>query len=466
MDLFFAGAEHPTYLRKLIDLGVTTVAISYHERRERYSTERLVDRLPADMRVCITPGVARKEALDYKRFVDDYIGFCEKNADTATIYDLDAPHCPLPERQRARDALSFLPNMVAFPFADETLEGLARTHERLGVNARLSKATPGTELRRIAASLYGSNVSSQNTLRVGRFTATTSHTWLSGKRYGEVWVYSRGRMHHYVADKLERAVRAHKGDIEDLGVDPAGVLANDPDALIALAVRSFQRMSEGLSKRPRDRQIIEASGTSTGTSAPTAALIPLPHPDASLPPAPIEREREVLPILGVYAQDGRPLAQTSQATVRQCDSCHLSDYCPKYLEGHACSFSIPIEIRTNEQWEAATQALLEFQFERATFSHFADQLQGGPPSARTGQEMDRFNKMLGSIKDLKREPPPEGLGVLSRALGKIKAPDMQGEPDGPEEASEADEDDIEEAIVVGDLEDWEAGGPEDPDEVG
>ena len=80
--------------------------------------------------------------------------------------------------------------------------------------------------------------------------------------------------------------------------------------------------------------------------------------------------------------------------------------------------------------------------------------------------MDRFNKMLGSIKDLKREPPPEGLGVLSRALGKIKAPDMQGEPDGPEEASEADEDDIEEAIVVGDLEDWEAGGPEDPDEVG
>ena len=86
MQLFFAGAETPFYLNQLRDLGVRQIAISFFEWQKQYSSDDLFDRIPRDMEVCITAGVARKADLDWDSFGQDYVEFCQANADGARVH--------------------------------------------------------------------------------------------------------------------------------------------------------------------------------------------------------------------------------------------------------------------------------------------------------------------------------------------------------------------------------------------
>lgn len=425
MNLYFAGAEQPKYLRQLDELGVTHVAISFYEWQRRHSVDEIYKHVPNHMQVCVTPGVAKKEAIDFKSFAQDYLEFCERNADQALIYDLDAPYCPIDVRVEVRSQLSILPNVVMFPDPDEDPYKLASQFERLGINATRGKATSATELRRLPASLYGSNITDPKTLRIARFVATTSFAWLSGRRYGELWVFARNKLHHYAAENLSKAVRAHRRDIEAYGVSPDALMANDHDALTAIAVKSLQAMAESLSKRPRDRGVSRETGENTVFSADghdievvapgsAGAVVPVSGIEA-LPIT--ERERVLLPVVAINDQDGGTKVGSVGVSLRQCESCVLSDVCPKYQAESSCAFKFPVEIKTDAQWEAASQALLEMQFQRIAFARFAEEIEGGTINSKVGQEMDRWHKMLASVKDLKTPTPAPGQGAMSRVFG-------------------------------------------------
>lgn len=421
MDLYFAGAEQPIYLRTLAELGVKHVAISFYEWQKRHSTDDLYKHVPKDVKVAVTAGVAKKETLHWESFAQDYVEFCERNADECLIYDLDAPFCPPDLRQSVRAQLAMFPNLVVFPAEDESLEALSGTYERLGINARLSKSIPTNELRRIAATLYGSNVTDPKVIRGARLAASTSFSWLSGRRYGELWVFARNKLYHYSAENLARAVKIHARDIESLGVSPEKCISNDREALTHLAVNSLLVMSKTLSKRPRDRSGANASDASENsgganlmesTSVDPAALL---SANGALPVR--ERERNLIPVVGINMQEGVPKIESKAATLRQCDTCHLSTVCPRYKAESSCAFELPVEIKTDAQWESASQALLEMQFQRISFGLMAEQLEGGSLTPRLGQEIDRFYKMLTNVKSLKEAPVAPGGGALSRIFG-------------------------------------------------
>jgi hypothetical protein len=437
MELFFAGAENPTYMRQLDGLGVERIAISFFEWQRRHSSDDLSKHVPATMQVIITPGVAKKEAIDWEAFSTDYIEFCERNVDNALLYDFDAPHCPADIREHVRGQLSILPNVVMFPMATETLDALCSQYERVGINSAMAKSMDANDLRRVPASLHGSNITDPKTLRVGKFVATTSFAWLSGRRYGELWLFARNKLHHYAADNLERAVRAHARDIEHYGVSSADCLANDKAALTAVAVHSLTAMASSLSKRPRDRREVEIVDVSDdrgadkpladGTAAPGALV-------AGNGAAPVhERERIMLPVIRVNDQADPPKMTTNEASLRQCDSCYLSSSCPKYLAESACAFNFPVEIRSDEQWEQAAQTLVEMQYERIAFARFGEQVEGAGLSPRVGQEMDRFFKLLESVKTLKAPVHDPRGGVLTRVFGQSKELPSGNEEDGDEE---------------------------------
>ena len=465
MDLYFAGAESPVYLRKLIDLGASHVAISFYEWQRRHSNDDVFKHIPPEMKVCITPGVAKKESIDFERFASDYLEFCEQNADDALIYDLDAPACPPGVRQYVRDQLSILPNVVMFPDDPNELIELATSFERIGVNARMSKSIPGAELRRLPATLYGSNISSQQTLRIGRFHATTSFAWINAKRYGELWVFARGRMHHYSAEKLVKAVRAHRRDIEAFGVDADLCAANDHEALLSVAIRSFQAMAVALSKRPRDRRkpAIADTPADTPSGGTSTSLVVSPDiaPTANGAQPPAERPTDVLPVVSVKAQEDGQIISTSDGSLRQCNSCFISDTCPKYEVDKACAFNFPVEIRTDTQWEAATSTILEWQMERVALLVMAEQVEG-TPSPKTGQEMDRFMKLLGGVKDLKRPSISLGSGILAKAFANVQMPSPQ--PTGVIDDDPEEEDDFvdEEGVFEGEADpaegEWDLDG--------
>lgn len=429
MDLYFAGAEQPIYLRQLDDLGAKHIAISFYEWQRRHSSDDLRKHVPIDMKVCITAGVSRKE-IDFIPFGKSYVEFCERNADEDTlIYDMDAPACPLNVRQSVRDQLSPLPNLVVFPAKEEDTRRLAKEHENIGINSRMIKGTQPNELRRIQATLYGSNITDPKTLRVGRFAATTSMAWLSGRRYGELWVFARGKLHHYSAEALVKAVRAHTRDITALGGDPQACAANDLAALTSVAIQSMLSMAESLSGRPRDRQQAEVSGASPKWAEGQNTQLDVTTPDTSLQESgamqSIDREKVTLPVISSNAEVEGGKVEAVSESFRQCDTCYLSTVCPKYEEHHACAFDIPVHIRTPKDIEQAGTAILDFQFQRISFGHFAEQADGGAMTPRLGQEMDRFFTILNKIKDLNGGVPMgnQGGGALDRAFGEQQSPE-------------------------------------------
>lgn len=315
MELYFAGAEQPIYLRMLEGLGVTRIAISFYEWQKRHSTDDLFKHLPDGMEVVVVPGVARKEALDYKTFAEDYLEFCERNADQALLFDLDAPFCPPEIRQYVRDQLTVLPNVIVFPMEGEQLPELATTFERIGVNANMTKTIPAADLRRLQASVYGSNVTNPKTLRIARLHATTSMAWLSGRRYGELWVFARNKLKHYSNDALAKAVRIHSKDIEAFDVDPESCLQNDRDALTVLAVRSLQAMADSLSRRPRDRETVNVAAISgngvDGEGDPDGSGNPATLADLERAQVALPRPRVTIPIASLEASSHGVLVRES-----------------------------------------------------------------------------------------------------------------------------------------------------------
>jgi hypothetical protein len=459
MDLYFAAAEQPAYIRTLEDLGVTHVAISYYEWMRRNSGEDVHRMIPSGMKVIITPGVARKE-IDFANFAKGYIEFAYRNANECIIYDLDSAACPPEVRKEVRVELSSLPGFIPFPFGEETYDYLTKDFfSKVGVNASTSKSMDPVELRRIPADLYGSNITNPKTLRDGRLVASTTMAWLGPNRFGELWLFVRGKLRHFTADGVPRAVRQYADEITAFGVDPEACASNDHEAMTALAVKSLLAMEKDVSGRLRDRartQKVEVTVGSQESGPGEAQDDGAAAPATSLQIATMPRAPELLPIL---AQNDQRMT-SSGATARVCDNCNLSDDCPKYEAHHECAFGIPVSIRTDADVEAVMQTILEFQFERVSFGVFAEQARGGELTSKVGPEMDRLSKLILSVKEMKQSDRPTG-GVLSNLMAGVTEPEASPDGQEPEE-----DDDVEDAEVLDERDqviDYSGQGPGAPE---
>jgi hypothetical protein len=90
-----------------------------------------------------------------------------------------------------------------------------------------------------------------------------------------------------------------------------------------------------------------------------------------------------------------------------------------------CAFSLPLEIKSKDQLQAAMKALLEMQVGRVMFARFAEELEGQGLDSNLSVEIDRvFNlvEKMARISDnremLRIEVETRGSsGVLSRLFG-------------------------------------------------
>lgn len=436
--MYFASAEQPQYLDLLIENGVRHVAISYFEWVRRHDD----DRLPRDLEIVITPGISKKPNLDFEEFARGFCDFADAHADHAVIYDFDSTECPLKVRQYVRTALQTLPNTVVFPFEDETLEELALEYPRIGVNASLAKSMAFSELYRIHADLYGSNVLDMRKLKA--FTATTTMAWLSPRRYGEMWVFAGGHLWHHQAAQLQRATRHHRRAIEGLGMDPDRLSEADKDHLTSLAIKSILAASEKLSGRRRDQA---AAITTVDVSEPAQA--PQERPDAiraSVDAHPAGgRSLTLLPVLKAQEEADQLGLASVPTSMRRCDSCNISGACPAYEADAACKYSLPVSLNTRADVQASMRIVLETQFSRMMFSHFGDEVDGGTPSKSTGIEIDRYMRILKEVKEIEHiDPPKPTEGALSKALASVEMPTYG---DAEIETDETDTETIEAEII-------------------
>lgn len=286
-------------------------------------------------------------------------------------------------------------------------------------------------------------------------------SWTSVMRYGETQVWDGHGLRRYPAQQKESARRKHRNDIVRLGIDIDAVMDDEVSAVGALAIESWKQWEtrtfggydpstedDEAEFNPYENDDIVAISPSTptggnvvsrGTSIAT-----------NVPEKRHESERVLLPVMGIETitsmgsqtldSEGESIEIAPETTqvlkynanpLRQCNSCYLSSRCPSFKENSECAFSLPIEIKSKDQLNAALRALVEMQVGRVMFARFAEELEGQGLDPALSAEMDRLFNLVDKFKNIsdnremvRFEVEAKGSsGVLSRLFG-AKAGDV------------------------------------------
>lgn len=84
-----------------------------------------------------------------------------------------------------------------------------------------------------------------------------------------------------------------------------------------------------------------------------------------------------------------------------CDSCYISDKCPFFEEGSACS--IDWEEGCPNSPQDMMDYLIKMQYTRVQRASLHEKLDGGVPDANLSSEMDRLNNLTAAKANLSRE---------------------------------------------------------------
>lgn len=343
---------------------------------------------------------------------------------------------------------------------DQDLERLAWICQKNGRVAISDKAINGKTLPRIrslsqrwGAKLVGIT-SKPDVIDALPWEMVIVSSWTSAIRYGETQVWDGHGLRRYPAQQKESARKKHRADIIRLGVDIDEVMEDNVNAVGRLAIKSWQQWEsknmayegtdnndEGEFTSTSNGEIIAISPITTvggylDSSGTSIAITPTQKRHAS--------ERILIPVMGIdkvtsigsktqsdqgesieIAPEEIPVIRYQSDPIRQCDNCYIASRCPAFKEHSDCGFSIPLEIKTKDQLQAALRALLEMQMSRVLFARLAEELDGQGLDPALSKEVDRMFELVNKFKDisdsrelvrLEIETRQSG-GVLSRLFG-------------------------------------------------
>lgn len=440
MKVFFGGAEKGSQRRILEKAGVTRFGVNLTHLPIPKTKELVLTELFSGEIVLYTS----EGDEDNHRF-DDFLRQHEHSL-TAVI-------------GRPEYDGSWLGNKYIPVWSDgDDLERLAIICQRYGRVAISDKAVNGKTIPRIRslaqrwnADLYGLT-SKPDVIEALPWHTVIVGSWTSALRYGETQVWDGHGLRRYPAQQKESARKKHRSDIMRLGLNPDLVLADDSTEVGMLAIRSWQAWESrvyDLPKAPNKEALMSDSNGEMIAMTPTSTNgevgVPGVSSIAMTPPEKRhENERLLLPVIGVehitmvgtrtgseqeeqYEIDPEevPVIRHTNALLRQCDNCYLASRCPAYKEHSECGFSLPVEIRTKDQLQAALRVLLEMQVSRVLFARFAEELDGQGLDATLSTEIDRLFNLVNKFKDIsdtrdviRMEVEARGsAGVLSRLFG-------------------------------------------------
>jgi len=444
MQLFFGGAEKSMYASMLKTCGVT-----------RYGINLTHFNIPKKKLVDLKEKFNGGEILIYTSENDEDISrldsFLRMNADDLT-YVLGRPDYNgewlgskyIPIWNDGTDLERF--NHLCQRYGKVAISDKALTqHQPNKINAIA---------QRWNATLLGIT-SKPDYIEKIEWEAVLVNSWTSAVRYGETQVWTGHGLRRYPAQQKDSARRRHRADIERLGISYESVMADEVDAVGALAIKSWksyeQRVFGGY-----DQVKTTNSDDNEVTNNGDITIIPAQYPTSTnavsrggsivvpLPEKRHERERLLLPVMGVdsvtsvgsqtvdsngesieIAPENIKIMRYENNLLRHCNNCYLAPKCPAFKENAECAYKLPIEIRTKEQLQGALRALLEMQVGRVMFARFAEEIEGQGLDPALSQEMDRVFDMVDKFRNItdtrdmvRFEVEARGSsGVLSRLFG-------------------------------------------------
>lgn len=340
----------------------------------------------------------------------------------------------------------------------ERLVWLCQKNPRVAVS---DKAITGKNMARIGqiAQRWGCSLigltSKPDLIERMPWDAVVVVSWSSAVRYGETQIWDGHTLRRYPAQQKESARKRHRSDIERLGVNYQAVVDDEVSAVAHLAIESWKAWENknfgGYDPRREDDEMEfqenEEGANITPSGGGATPLSPAPRGANITPNLPEKRHeggRMVLPVMGLETitsmgnqtvdSQGESIEVDPEQTdvirynadpLRQCNHCSLAPRCPSFQENSECAFSLPIEIRTKDQLNAAMRSLLEMQVGRVLFARFAEELEGQGIDPALSAEMDRFFNMIDKYKNIldtrdtvRFEVEARGSsGVLSRLFG-------------------------------------------------
>jgi hypothetical protein len=484
LELYFAGAEVPTWRKLLAAEQVPHVAINYLHLRPRITKQPwlLSDHFPEGQKIFLLSGASGTDRrhwnlTQHEEFLAAYLGFVQDNLDRLTFFtEYDAEALGLDWTLRQRDVWDglaphkFVP-VWHEPWGAPLLRSMVEKHPNLGV----PPVSPRTQnvlsslVRRTRLNLHGLSFNHPYDEPGGLYSTLVSSSWISPTRFGETVIWDENRLRRYPTDEKEKIRRRHQAHFAQAGFDAEAILADDSTEVARYTIWAWRQMEQALEGPHRVRVIRRPSAIVTNGHVhpgletrspvvPEVAIDPAQgYPNGSFLPAPVEAVTRPLPVFDyrpvtstVPNPDGAGMVEvTSQVAVmgtsglRQCDSCSLAAVCPLFESGSSCKYAIPVEIRNRDQLLGILHSLLEMQGQRVAFAFFGEQLQGGYPDANLSSELDRFMRMTQSVKDIQDnrdflKVTVEGRaqsGVLRRLFGAERAETLHRvDPDRAEDA--------------------------------
>ena len=483
LELYFGGAEVPTWRKLLAREEVPHVAVNYLHLKPRLPAGPwlLADHFPEGQDIFLLSGSSSTEKKnwsvpEHEDFLASYLSFVQDNIDRVKFFtEYDAVGLGVDWVLRQREIWGGLADDKLVPVWHEDwgaplLRDMVEAHPNIGV----PPITPRTQnvlsalVRRTRLNLHGLSFSHPYDAPGGLYSTIVSSSWISPLRFGETVVWDNNRLRRYPADEKEKIRTRHRTHFAQEGFDSEAILADDNGEVARYTIWAWRQMETSMQAPERVRILRperpEAPGPTNGhvdheprlTAEPVElvdhapALIPVSG--SVVPPGmtsmPVFGFRPITSV--VPNPDGVGTVEvTSQVAVmqssglRQCDSCSLAAVCPLHEFGSECRYAIPIEIRNRDQLLGILHSLLEMQGQRVAFGFFSEQLQGGYPDANLSSELDRFMRMTQSVKEIQDnrdflKVTVEGraqAGVLSRLFGAERAETLKKvDPDRAENA--------------------------------
>jgi hypothetical protein len=273
---------------------------------------------------------------------------------------------------------------------------------------------------------HGLAVAKPDNLRSIPFATVSTLSWLSPMRRGETIIWDSSKLVRYPKKMKAQARPRYKTVVEKAGLDFTKFIEDDTLESTKVAVWSYLQLEKTMSKsKSSDNNhpykpvvadnsddtlytgLMEMGGYPSNNSGSEMRKVERteveqrdPNEVVSMPVFGYQMKTVVETENGVDVLKDVAVVQSNTASLRQCDTCFVAANCPAFKPATTCAFNLPIEVKTPEQLKAMNTALLEMQAQRVAFMRFSEELNGGYADPNVSQEMDRYFKMLDSMKKL------------------------------------------------------------------
>lgn len=448
LRLFYGGAEIPTHRKWLQAAGIKDVYLSYTglSRRVKFARPWLIeDKFPDDMNVMLDAGAYtyNKEGSEIDldelaRIASGYEAFVALNHERLHSFtEFDAKPLGLDWIKARRDDFwndyddKFMCVWHSEYGLDE-LEQMAARYKRIGIlQTALGDRDIVPVLNMLAAKrgtlLHGLAMTKQDIMKEVRWDSVGSTRWIAPMQYGDTFVWTGRELKSYPKAYKEQSRKRHRTLFTTNGFDAEKIAADDSAEVAKLSLWSWQQFMEDLNThaKPKLGAVVVPFPQQGGEVQEPEQHAPPPEPLAP----PEDRERELLPGVGLVTPEGRDGIELSVRgeSMRRCDTCFLaSRNCPGYKPASTCLYELPIVARTPAQIKAVEDGLIEMQTQRVMFMRMVEDLEGGFPDPNLSNEIDRLTRMIKAQRDgtaekrslyISETNRPGELGALSRIFG-------------------------------------------------